>query len=103
MGRAMKFLPIGLALLAFSGVASAQVAPTPDDIAGYTGLHAAAHAGDATRIAALATSGEGGSSRVGNAIRPCEDWSVTPASWQANRRRYSFCRSTWSWRPSSLC
>lgn len=57
MGRAMKFLPIGLALLAFSRVGSAQVAPTPDDIAGYTGLHAAAHAGDAARIAALAPSG----------------------------------------------
>ena len=56
-----------------------------------------------TTSAALATPGECGSGRVGNAIRPCEDWSVTPASWQANRRRYSFCRSTWSWRPSSLC
>lgn len=53
----MRCLPIGLALLALSGVASAQVAPTPAEVAGYVGLHAAAHAGDAARIAALAASG----------------------------------------------
>jgi ankyrin repeat protein len=53
----MRCLPIGLALLGLSGVASAQVAPTPADIVGYSGLHAAAHAGDAARIAALAASG----------------------------------------------
>ena len=53
----MRFLPIGPALLALSGVASAQVAPTPGDIAGYSGLHAAAHAGDAEQIAALAATG----------------------------------------------
>lgn len=53
----MRLLPIGLALLALAGVASAQVAPTPADIAGYAGLHAAAHAGDAARIAELAASG----------------------------------------------
>jgi ankyrin repeat protein len=54
---AMRSLPIGLALLALAGAASAQVAPTPADIAGYSGLHAAAYAGDAEQIAALAASG----------------------------------------------
>jgi ankyrin repeat protein len=44
-------------LLAYSGVASAQVAPTPGDIAGYSGLHEAAHTGDAEQIAALAATG----------------------------------------------
>ncbi len=48
---------IGLVVFALAGVASAQVAPAPDDVAGYTGLHAAAHAGDTGRIAALAASG----------------------------------------------
>jgi ankyrin repeat protein len=53
----MRLLPIGLALFALSGVANAQVAPTSGDIAGYSGLHAAAHTGDAEQIAALAASG----------------------------------------------
>jgi ankyrin repeat protein len=44
-------------LLALSSVASAQVAPTPNDIAGYSGLHAAAHTGNAEQIVALAASG----------------------------------------------
>ena len=48
---------IGLVMLALAGVASAQVAPAPDDVAGYSGLHAAAHAGDVGQIAALAASG----------------------------------------------
>ena len=34
--------------------ASAQVAPTAQDVAGYSGLHAAAHRGDAARIEQLA-------------------------------------------------
>jgi len=57
MGFAMRFLPIGPALLALSGVASAQVAPTPGDIAGYSGLHSASHTGNAEQTAALAASG----------------------------------------------
>jgi hypothetical protein len=56
-----------------------------------------------TTSATPAASGKCGSGRVENAIRPCEDWSVTPASWQARRRRYSLWRSAWSWRPNSLC
>lgn len=37
-----------------SGGAGAQVGPSPADAARYQGLHAAAHAGDAARIASLA-------------------------------------------------
>jgi ankyrin repeat protein len=39
------------------GLAQAQVAPTPAEAARYQGLHAAAHAGDAARIAQLAAAG----------------------------------------------
>lgn len=53
----MKTRSIGLVGLALAGVASAQVVPAPDDVAGYTGLHAAAHAGDVGMIAALVASG----------------------------------------------
>lgn len=53
----LRFLAIGFALPAFADFAAAQVAPTSRDVAGYTGLHAAAHAGDAERITALAASG----------------------------------------------
>ena len=56
-GFTVQYLPLLLGLLASSGVASAQVAPTTDDVAGYSGLHAAAHVGDAEMIARLAASG----------------------------------------------
>ncbi len=45
-----------LLLLALaSGTAPAQVTPTANEIIRYTGLHAAAHQGDVTRIAQLVT------------------------------------------------
>ena len=56
-GFTVQYLPLLLGLLAYSGVASAQVAPTTDDVASYSGLHAAAHVGDAEMIARLAASG----------------------------------------------
>ena len=50
--------PLLLALvLALGGAAQAQVGPTPAEAAQYQGLHAAAHAGDAARIAKLAAGG----------------------------------------------
>lgn len=52
-----KSFPTAIAVLASAGIAGAQVAPTQGDVAGYSGLHAAAYAGDAGRIAALAASG----------------------------------------------
>ena len=50
-----RLVPVTL-LLALAGSASAQVPPTPAEIAGYTGLHAAAHRGDLSAIARLAAS-----------------------------------------------
>ena len=52
----MKTLVLALAL-ALAGAAQAQVGPTPAEAAQYQGLHAAAHAGDAARIAKLASGG----------------------------------------------
>jgi ankyrin repeat protein len=40
-----------------NGAAQAQVAPSPAEAASYQGLHAAAHSGDAARVAQLAASG----------------------------------------------
>ncbi|MBV9954463.1 MAG: ankyrin repeat domain-containing protein [Pseudolabrys sp.] len=46
------------ALIAFSGVAAAQTPPSPADLRGYAGLHAAAAKGDVAEIERLAKSGE---------------------------------------------
>ena len=52
---AMKSSAIALvAALAASSLAGAQVPPTADEVARYSGLHAAAHAGDAAAIRRLA-------------------------------------------------
>jgi hypothetical protein len=40
-----------------------------------------------TSNAAFADVGDGSSAKVRNSIRSCEDWSVTPTSWQARRWR----------------
>ena len=49
---------VALALCLAAGVpAQAQVAPSASEAARFQGLHAAAHAGDAARIAALAAAG----------------------------------------------
>ncbi|HMQ94387.1 ankyrin repeat domain-containing protein [Amaricoccus sp.] len=66
----LRLLTIGLALPALAGVAAAQVAPTPDEVAGYSGLHAAAHAGDAERIAEFAASGADVDARDGAGRTP---------------------------------
>lgn len=49
--------------------ATAQTAPSPQDIATYTGLHAAAHAGDVKRISQLAA-GAALNTRDGNGRAP---------------------------------
>jgi len=51
----MRFAPLLFAL--FAAVASAQVPPSPQEIAGYTGLLAAAAKGDAAEIARLVATG----------------------------------------------
>lgn len=50
--------------------AQAQVAPTPAEAARYQGLHAAAQAGDAVRIAALALAGADRDGRDGHGRTP---------------------------------
>ena len=54
--KALRFLVLALGLAA-TGVAHAQVGPTASEAARYQGVHAAAHAGDAARIASLAAAG----------------------------------------------
>jgi ankyrin repeat protein len=68
--------PLALLLAAACGIgalaispAAAQTAPGVQDIAGYTGLHAAAHAGDALRIRQLAP-GASLNARDGNGRTP---------------------------------
>ncbi len=50
--------------------AAAQVAPTAQDVAGYSGLHAAAHRGDAARIEQLALAKPDLDTRDGNGRTP---------------------------------
>lgn len=50
-----RWLVLGLAALA--GPARAQVAPAPEEVARYQGLHRAAHAGDVAEIRRLAATG----------------------------------------------
>ena len=59
------------AMLAFAAwTASAQVAPSAGEAAGYQGLHAAAHSGDAARIAELAAAGNDLEAKDGNGRTP---------------------------------
>lgn len=53
-----------------TGAARAQVAPTAAEAARYQGLHAAAHAGDAQRVAALAAAGADLNARDGHGRTP---------------------------------
>jgi ankyrin repeat protein len=64
---------LGCTLAAFLlglGVAHAQVGPDAAQVARYQGLHAAAHAGDAARIASLAAAGADLNARDGNGRTP---------------------------------
>ena len=63
-------LMLCLALAASAPIASAQTPPAPAEQARYTGLHAAAHQGDAARIAALLAAGADPNSRDGNGRTP---------------------------------
>lgn len=53
-----------------AGAAQAQVGPTAAEAARYQGLHAAAHAGDAQRVAALAAAGADLNARDGHGRTP---------------------------------
>jgi ankyrin repeat protein len=53
----MKTLLLALALALNGATAQAQVAPSATEAAAYTGLHAAAHRGDAAKLARLVAAG----------------------------------------------
>lgn len=53
----MKTLLLAIALALTGATAQAQVAPSAAEAAAYTGLHAAAHRGDAAKVARLVASG----------------------------------------------
>jgi len=53
--KGLRLLIAGVALAAAAAAAQAQVGPSAAEAARYQGLHAAAHAGDAARVASLAT------------------------------------------------
>lgn len=61
---------LALASVLGTGAARAQVGPTAAEAARYQGLHAAAHAGDAQRIAALAAAGADLNARDGYGRTP---------------------------------
>lgn len=61
---------VALAAVLGAGSAGAQVGPGAAEAARYQGLHAAAHAGDAQRIAALAAAGADLNARDGHGRTP---------------------------------
>jgi uncharacterized protein len=68
--KALHAACLALAVLLGAAGARAQVGPTPAEAARYQGLHAAAHAGDAQRIAALAAAGADLNARDGHGRTP---------------------------------
>ena len=66
---ALRSVALALAL-ACAGLAQAQVGPNAAEAAKYQGLHAAAHAGDAARIAKLAAGGADLNARDGHGRTP---------------------------------
>jgi ankyrin repeat protein len=66
----MRRTPLWLAALLAASTAVAQVPPTPTEVAGYTGLLAAAARGDASEVARLAAAGANVNVRDGNGRTP---------------------------------
>jgi ankyrin repeat protein len=66
----MRRTPLWLAALLAAGTAVAQVPPTPAEVAGYTGLLAAAARGDASEVTRLAAAGASVNVRDGNGRTP---------------------------------
>lgn len=70
MKAALRAIAFCLTAAAILPAGHAQVGPTPAEAARYTGLHAAAQAGDAARIAALAAAGAEPDARDGHGRTP---------------------------------
>ncbi|MES2999184.1 MAG: ankyrin repeat domain-containing protein [Pseudomonadota bacterium] len=68
--RHLRRVLISAAFALVTSAAFAQVGPTPAEAAAYKGMHAAAHRGDATQIAALAVAGADANARDGNGRTP---------------------------------
>ena len=69
--RLQRFVPLAAVfLLAMQGAASAQMAPTPAEIAAYEGLHAAAASGSVVEIDRLVKQGAALNARDGNGRTP---------------------------------
>jgi ankyrin repeat protein len=66
----MRRTPLWLAALLAASTAVAQVPPTPSEVAGYTGLLAAAARGDASEVTRLAAAGANVNVRDGNGRTP---------------------------------
>jgi len=66
----MRRTPLWLAALLAASTAVAQVPPTPTEVAGYTGLLAAAARGDASEVTRLAAAGANVNVRDGNGRTP---------------------------------
>jgi ankyrin repeat protein len=66
----MRRTPLWLAALLAASTAVAQVPPTPTEVAGYTGLLAAAARGDASEVTRLAATGANVNVRDGNGRTP---------------------------------
>mgnify|MGYP001627459503 CR=1 FL=1 len=70
MPRALSRLLLPCAWLLAAAAALAQVPPDAATVAGYQGLHAAAHAGDAARIGPLVATGANVDARDGHGRTP---------------------------------
>src|SRR5262245_51433431 len=69
--RLQRFVPLAaVVVLAMHGLASAQMAPTPAEIATYEGLHAAAASGSVVEIDRLVKLGADLNARDGNGRTP---------------------------------
>ncbi len=70
MTKVVAAIAVAFAVLLASGVTFAQVAPSQAEVAGYTGLHAAAWAGDVGEIRRLAAAGAALDAADGNGRTP---------------------------------
>ena len=69
VGKLLAGMALGAASALLHPVA-AQVAPSAQEVAGYSGLHAAAHRGDAAKIEQLASAKADPNGRDGNGRTP---------------------------------
>jgi len=74
-----------IALAALTGAAQAQVAPRAEEVARYTGLHAAVHRGDSTEVQKLLSEGA--------SVNACDDFGRTAVHIAAHARQRDALRA----------